>query len=57
MYIVKRVSLSGGMEYLISGVSTKYRWVKEKRSVAKRFTTRSGASRVANRYAGSVKAI
>jgi len=57
MFIVKRVSLSGGMEYLIEGTNTSYRWVKSRKSVARRFATRSGASRVANRYAGRVSTI
>jgi len=54
MFIVKRTSPSGGTEYLIEAIATRYRFAKVSRSLARQFSTKSSASRVAREHDGVV---
>jgi hypothetical protein len=55
MFYVKRQSRSGGAEYLIEGVSSRYRWAKVPKTAARMFSRKWNAARVARRVAGNVR--
>jgi len=57
MFIVKRTSPSGGTQYLVEGVTTRYRWAKMAKSSARLFSTKSSASRLAKQFEGTVASI
>ena len=52
-YVVKRISTSGGTEYLLPGVKTKYRWGKTAKELAVRTSLRT-AGRLASQIGGRV---
>jgi len=49
MYIVSRSSFSGGAQYVVEGVATRYRWDKVAKNRAHVFGSKSAASAYANR--------
>jgi len=55
MFIVKRRSLSGGTEYLMEGVTTRYRWDKKQKTTARVFKTKRAAFRNAKVRGGRVE--
>ena len=55
MFYVKRQSRSGGTEYLISAVNSRYRWAKLPKTSARMFSRRWNASSVASKVAGAVR--
>lgn len=57
MYIVKRTSLSGGIEYLVEAVNSRNRWDKKTKSLAHRFASRSHAYMLARNSAARVEMI
>ena len=48
MYIIKRTSWSGGEEYLIEAVNSRYRFEKKTKKLAHRFASRSHAYQLAS---------
>jgi hypothetical protein len=57
MFIVKRTSPSGGTEYLVEAVHSRYRLAKLSKTSARQFSTQRAASRLANEYGCEVEEV
>jgi len=57
MFIIRRCSKSGGSQYLVEGVHSRYRWSKTAIQSARKFTTKSSATKLANTYGGDVVSV
>lgn len=57
MFIISRVSKSGGQEYLVPTTSLRYRWAKRSISEAKFFSRKQNAIKNAKKFKGKLKRV
>lgn len=57
MFIISRLSKSGGQEYLVPARFSRYRWAKRAKARAKSFVKKETARDNARKYSGMYKLV